>query len=253
MTRLHRFQRSPAPVACAILSGVVCLTLGACSAPLPTYPQMEPAESLRLIAQRLADVKSIQSGASVNFEDVAGVGVHLDAALVAEPPDRLRMRAWKLDRAVFDATLVDGEFWMLPREKEEGGEARNDSAQAAQGVRRAFSLLAPAFYESARVDERATTARQLVVLGKADGYTIRCEIDRETLTPRRFERPQSGNGDVFSIDLEEYTLIDSIPWSGVWTISHAGGRVVIRMSDVVLNAPVTPEAFVPPRRAVRNP
>lgn len=209
-------------------------------------------ESLRVIAERLRLVTTIQARATVVFEAAGGPRARLDAALAARPPDLLRLRAWKLDRAVFDATLRDGELWLLPPDTGQADERQGDPAYAARGISRAFFLFTPAFYEMAHEDAQRTTHRELVVSGVADTDSIRCVIDRATLTPRRFERLQNSADLALSIDLEDYRVIDSVPWPHTWTISYPEGRVVIYMDEVVLNGALAPSAFVPPRRAVRN-
>ena len=231
---------------------LVCPLAAGCGSHLPTYAERDAPASLATIAQRLASVETIQSEATVDFLESDGATVRLDAALAARLPDMLRLRAWKLDRAVFDATLRDGELWMLPEGDDRPG-GGGDSGLAAQGVFRAFTLLAPAFYETATVDAARTTARELVVNGTAEGDTITCVIDRATLTPRHFERAADRPGSELSVDLADYLVVDGVPWPGTWTITHPRGRVVIRMADVSLNSELPPEALVPPRRAVRKP
>jgi len=240
-------------IALAVLLSSAALGGFGCRASLPTYPLMEPEESLRIIAERLDGVKTIQSSATVEFADAAGESVRVDAALAAELPDRLRLRAWKFDRAVFDATLNGEGLWLLPRESEQAAARAEDSAKAAEGVRRALSLMGPGFYQTATVEQSRTNARDLVVIGEAGGETLICVIERATLTPRRFE----GGGDVaseaFLIELDGYREIGTIVWPTTWSVEYPRGRVSIRMHDVTLNDELASGAFNPPRRAVRRP
>ena len=240
-------------VAQALIACLALMVVSGCQSRLPTYPIADGPESLGVIAQRLALVKTVQSGATVEFEEADGAGVRLDAALVAQPPGSLRLRAWKFDRAVLDATLACGELWLLPAEQEQAQGRAEESQRAAEGIRRAFSLLAPAFYESALVDAARTTSPELVVRGTIGDDTLRCVIDRATLTPRRFENAGDDAGTALAIELSDYRVIGTVPWAHTWTISHPRGRVIIRMHDVVLNGDLPPSAFVPPRRAVKSP
>jgi len=220
------------------------LAAGGCASPLPTYPMSDPADGLRVIADRLAGVQTIQAGATVEFEEAGGRGVRLDGVLVARPPDQLRLRAWKFNRAVFDATLSGGDVWLLPVETDGRQDHAFDAGGAAAGLRRAGMLMSPAFFRGAGVDG-----------GRIDGDELTCVIDRPTLTPRRFEQAGAGPGATagLTIELSGYRLVGDVPWPMTWTISHPQGRIVIRTEDVSLNATIVPGAFTPPSRAVRNP
>ncbi len=232
---------------------LVLMALCGCRSGIPIYPTLDSHQSLRVIAQRLDEVKTIQSSAVVEFEDATGSTLRLDAALAAQPPGSLRLRAWKFDRAVFDATLREGELWLLPTDEQHDQERAEQSRRAAEGIRRAFSLLAPAFYASATVDAVATTDRDLVVFGRVADHTLRCVIDRATLTPRRFEPADDHPAASLAIELSDYRLVGAVPWAHALTIVHPHGCIVIRMDEVVLNGDLAPGAFVAPRRAVKSP
>jgi len=242
-----------ARVSLAVLLCAAALGGVGCRASLPTYPVMEPEESLRIIADRLDGVKTIQSSATVDFADSAGESVRVDAALAAELPGRLRLRAWKFGRAVFDATLNEQGLWVLPPDTAQAAARAGDSAKAAEGVRRALSLMGPGFYQTATVDEARTNARELVVVGEAGGETLRCVIERATLTPRRFEGGRDVAGEAFLIELDGYRVIGAIVWPTTWSVEYPLGKVSIRMHDVSLNEELASGAFNPPRRAVRRP
>jgi hypothetical protein len=237
-----------------IAGGIVCLA-GAvagwgCSAALPRYGLAEPEESLAIIADRMRAVHAFSGAAIVELGASESEVVQLDAALVAEPPDRLRLRAWKLDHVVFDATLREGALWLLPDSP--AGSPMNPQA-VATGLRRALLLLAPSYYESAAADPDRTNARELVVIGDAGGAGVICQIDRSSLTPRHFSRASGDPENSLSITLTDYQMIDSIAWPHTWIIAHSGGRVIVKMRDVEINGELPPGAFDPPRRAVRSP
>lgn len=244
-TRISRGRR-------AILACLGAAQLAGCQAGLPRYAARDPHESLGVIADRLAGVASIQSEATIAFSGTRSGEVQLDAALVARPPDHLRLRAWKLDRVVFDATLEGGELWLLPSEEGQAREAGLDRDAVAKGIRRAVQLMAPGFYRAAEPDRARTTDRELVVHGWAGDARVTCVIDRATLTPRHFTRAAGDLETDLAISLEDYRMVGSTAWPGTWIIRHPGGRVVIRLRDVVLNGELAPGAFTPPRRAVRS-
>lgn len=235
-----------------LLAGIACLFAFGCRSSLSTHPRMSPDDSLRVIADRLASVNTIQSIATVDLDQSDGSSVRLDAALVGKWPGMLRLRAWKLSRAVFDVTLRDGELWLLAPEQQTEEHAA-DLLRVAQGIRRACVLLSSEFYESALVDEERTTQDQLVVIGRIEGEPIRCVIDRETLTPRRFETTDEDRDHSLSIELRDYHMIDGIAWPRTWEIAHPRGVAAIRLREIELQGELPPRAFDPPRRATRSP
>ncbi|MFA6047029.1 MAG: hypothetical protein WC718_18760, partial [Phycisphaerales bacterium] len=87
--------------------------LGGCASSLPVYPPMSDADALAKIADRQAMVKSLSAECDLDLTDAQGQRISLDGVLVAEPPGRLRLRAWKFGQAVFDLTLVDGKGWVM--------------------------------------------------------------------------------------------------------------------------------------------
>lgn len=235
-----------------LLAGLACLFALGCRSALPVYPQMSADESIQVIAERLGSVGTIQSSATVDLDRTGGSSVRFDAALVAQWPGMFRLRAWKLSRAVFDATVRGEELWLVSpdQQTEEQGA---DLLRFAQGIRRAGVLLSSGFYESAQLDPERTTRSHLVVNGLVDGEIIRCIIDRPTLTPRRFETTPVDPADSFSVELRDYDVIDGIAWPRMWTISHPKGVVIIRLREIDLGGELPPRAFDPPRRATRSP
>lgn len=235
-----------------ILAGIsISFSLG-CRSALPAHPRMNVDDSIQVIADRLASVRTIQSSAAVDLDQSGGSSVRLDAAFVGEWPGTFRLRAWKLSRAVFDVTLRDDELWLLAPE-EQTEEQAADLLHVAQGIRRACVLLSPEFYESALVDEERTTQNRLVIMGRIEGEPIRCVIDRETLTPRRFETTDVSRDHSLSIELRDYHMIDGIAWPRTWAILHPRGSVTIRLREIELQGELPPRAFDPPRRATRSP
>jgi len=97
----------------------------------------------------------------------------------------------------------------------------------------------------------------------AEGGTVVCEVDRATLTARSFVITDSQGVTRLSLSLERYRLIDQTPWpmrmvldlprpSGP-TADEEPSRLTIRLDEPELNSELPAGAFVPPRRAVRQP
>lgn len=240
-----------------LLTLAMVLLLASCRATprIPTHPAADGAASLAVIADRQASIKSIQGAANVELAKISGQSVILDAAIVAVPPNRIRLRAWKLDRAVFDATILNEELWLVPPDDPNDESRLADADRIGGGIRHAFALLGPEFYTSATVRNELTTATILIAAGRVGATNVSCEIDRPTLTARRFEILDDGQSPraVATIDLDDYREINGIVWPMKITIHSADGQVTIHSREIELNGAIQPNAFNPPRRAVRRP
>ena len=84
-----------------------------------------------------------------------------------------------------------------------------------------------------------------------DGTPVRCEIDRATLTPRRFIL-ETENG-VLELLLSRYEQVGDIAWPNRLDFRAPDGAITVRFSDVELNEDLSDLAFDPPSRAVRQP
>jgi hypothetical protein len=230
-----------------VLAGAM---LAGCRAALPVYPAMSDEEALRIIADRQAVITSISAECELVLTSAEGQTVHLDGALVAQPPRRARLRAWKFGQAVFDLTIVDGDVWLMAPEEGPAAHRIDPLRTPARRVSDVIDLLGPAYFQRARPAQGGPSA--WTVSGPALGIAdLRCEIDRPTLTPRRFFA--SGEADLGEMRFEDYELINGTPWARTMRVRGAGGEIVVRLHDVELNGEVPIGAFVPPQRAVRQP
>ncbi|MCC6660293.1 MAG: hypothetical protein IT437_05350 [Phycisphaerales bacterium] len=215
---------------------------GCAATPLPTYEPMDAGRALDVIARRLDSVRTVSATAGVTLSDRTGSSVRLDGALAVEFPDRLRLRAWKLNTAVFDVTALADQVWMLTSDRMS---AEQVGSIPARGILAARDLLGPAFFRSAR-EAPGTSVSTLVVEGVLpDGTSAVCEIDRATLTPRLYRAGDS------TLTLDRYRVISGVPWAGLWRLDSTRGAVTVRFDRIELGAPLPPAAMTPPRRAVR--
>ena len=82
---------------------------------------------------------------------------------------------------------------------------------------------------------------------------LHCEVDRATLTPRRFFSDSQGSGEEqFELKLSKYRDVNGIPWATRLEAISAMGRVVVEQRGVEINGELAPQAFVPPKRAERR-
>lgn len=239
-----------------LATGAMLLLITACATPLPTYPEMSDADALRTIAARLDSVHSLSASTDLVLTSAKGESVSLDGAFVATPPTRARLRAWKFGTPVLDLTILPQGVWAFAATREGAAPADLTKLPAA-GVSRAVELLTGSYFASARVVPDQSTPATLVVTGAALGQDhVRCEIDRATLTPRVFHlvgRQTESAPRAMTLTLDRYAIIDGVAWVRRLRFTSPDGEILLRLSDVELNADLNPAAFTPPQRATRLP
>jgi len=239
-----RRRRSAIRAKLCMLTGV----LSACSSPLPRYPTMSAEDSLRVIAERLDSVRTFSGECKFVCTDEKGDTIHLDGAVAAEAPSRVRARAWKFGLVVFDVTIVEGRVWLfMPEER-----AALPTTQLAD-LAELVGPLGPQYFRSARLLAAETSAQTLVVAAPGpQSSSIACEIDRATLTPRVFfmeGRPRSDG----SLALGDYAMINGMAWPLRITTLHSGGEVLVEFLSADINGILPAGAVTPPHRAVLQP
>ena len=234
----------------------ISLILAGCRSPaptpLPTYPRVSAAESLDILAARSASLRDVTGRGRLTFEGRDGRSVRLETAYVLAPPDRARVRAWKFGRAVFDLTRRDGElFLFLPRGDDRAAELTRSAATFGDAVGEWLRLLSG---DLAGPGATATLdgGRLVVRRPMEGGLTLRATIDRDTLTPRRYEAVDSAGKTRFVLTLSGYRPLAGGVWPTVVEARGPDGFVRVEATD--LEADVAPAAaFDPPRRARRIP
>ena len=231
------------------LAGMVGLILlGGCASRLPVYPSMSDADALATIADRQESVKTISAECDLDLTDAHGQRVALDGVLVAELPGKVRLRAWKFGQAVFDLTLKDGNAWAMVPEDGPGAGRVDAQALPSRQVHEAMNLLGPMYFRSAIAasGDRATLRAQGSAFGRSD---VECEVERRTLTPRRYVVAGDDGVTQSELVLDQYALVDGIAWPMRMRLRSATGEVLVRFRDLELNGEVPAGAFTPPSRA----
>lgn len=253
-----------------LLAITIVAPWGCSSAPLPTYPWKDRDTALRLMAENAGRLHSVQSSARLVLTDADANRVTLDAAIVAAPPDRFRLRAWKLGHAVLDLTLTPDGVWV---KSDQHGPARTGRATAGL-----LSLNAAAIAESwplftggpfaragpdvgSRVEATddggptfilrwpANTADPAHPAGDA---VFTCEVDRRTLTARRYGVLDASGVERAVLKLAGYRDFGGISFPTCIEAAGADGAVLVLLDDTELNTPLAPDAFVPPADAVKQ-
>src|SRR4029450_11222658 len=80
---------------------------------LPPVPWRDHAEALDILARRADDVRTMTAQGLITLVRPDGESVRFDLVMVRDADKGVRMRAWKLGRAVFDLTMTRDGVWLL--------------------------------------------------------------------------------------------------------------------------------------------
>jgi hypothetical protein len=230
--------------------------LAACahSPPLPVHTWAGPEEAMSVLRERAAAIHTLQSSARLVLTRPDGQTVHLDAALVAQFPDHLRLRAWKLGQAVFDLTYTPEGLWLLTG-RDTGDKGEGLSVSTA-GFARAWSLFTPDFFSAPLAEVLRGDGPVLLVQrrsGQGSGGSILCEVDRPTLTPRRYTVLDDTGAARSTLTLDRYRDFDGLLWPTSIQAASESGTVMVFIDSARFNEGLPEAAFNPPVAAVKQP
>jgi len=240
-----------------VMLGVSAMLVG-CAAPLPSYPPMAPTAAVDIMRARDGAVRTMTSTATVTLRGADGSGVSFEAVIVAKWPDHLRLRAWKFGHAAFDLTFTPEGLWVyVPDEaKRRAGEGASFDVTAEQ-FQRVWRLIGPRALEGAVASEQAGEIVAVRAMDAGEGSRVEFRIDPRTLTVQecRFIDPAGAVRQTLTV--ESYRVFgmasDGIVWPTRITAAGEQGRISIRMGTPEFNAEPAAEAFIPPRRATKQP
>lgn len=214
---------------------------------IPHYPLMGPAESLRVVRERAATIRTIQAQATLTLTDDRDESVTFDGVILVQAPNRIRVRAWKFGQAVFDLTATEDGTWQY---------VTRDEAKPATGVTREVARKIVEFITGGGPRESAsvtlTTGGIEVASLTQDALLETRRYDRSTLTLASVCL-MDGDGTVFQLLMDEYRVVNDHVWPTRVRAVSGDRQVLIRFSDVEINADLPSAAFKPPARAERVP
>lgn len=220
---------------------------------IPTYPLADAASTVKLVAEHARQVRSLTGEGLITLTRPDGESVRLDAAMAMRPPERARMRAWKFGRAVFDLTVTPEGIWAVIPEDPKRKEQITSAGVSAAKLAKTWSVLSGGFFDGAGLKSE-TRGYKLLVRRESPGEpVVICEVDRATLTPRKYSMLDDKGITRFSLSLEQYRQFGSMVWPTKLTAVSDSGTVEIELRDVEINPELEPAAFVPPRRAEKLP
>ena len=221
---------------------------------LPPYAWADEQTALRDLAERSAAVRTASAACDLTLTRPDGESVRLDGAVALSPPDRLRLRAWKFSRAVFDLTLRPDGLWVLA--PDDAGRRRQvlPAALDAATFGREWAFLFGGFFAAPDLEAQVRGDELVVRRTLPDGRSVVCDVDRATLTPRRYRMLDPAGQTRFTLVLEGYREFDGgLTFPTHFTATSDEGGIDVTLRDVELNQSLPDDAFVPPRRAERQP
>lgn len=222
---------------------------------LPAYQWFDKETAIRDLRARADAVKTVSAECTVRLTRADGETVSLDGAIVTRNPGWVRLRAWKFNRAVFDLTLQPAGLWVMTMDDAKRKEQMLPAKVSAATFVRHWSYFNGKLFDEAHAGSARVNGNTLVLFdaNNAKAYDkLHCEVDRRTLTPRRYVYDDNGERN-FELALEEYRVVNGIPWPHRLVATGTMGRVVIEQRNVEINGGLAPNAFVPPRRAEKQP
>lgn len=234
------------------VSLMLALLLAGCAAtPREQLPPVEwhsEADALQILQRRAERVQSVSAQGLMTMRRSDGQSVRLDVALVGDANRRMRLRAWKLGRAVFDMTMnADGVFMLLPDDPSIRQRVRAGQIDI-RGLADSWDLFNGRFFARDDLSVR-DTGRTLVYSATIDGARVDCEVDRKALVPRRYIMSDPSGAKRFTLALSDYRQHVDIPFAHKYVATSEFGEILISLHDVELNTELAATAFVPPRRA----
>jgi hypothetical protein len=225
----------------------LCLFLAGCNSEhIATYPPMSDQQAMQILVDRSRAIKTVSAQGLVTLERPSGETVRLDTALAIQPPANARLRAWKLGQAVFDITLTPRGVWVVAPQQDPTSFG-DDTANAT----RQWLRLMTGTFENACMITDDTGPRLVLKQAADDGATIICEVDRNTLTARRYILRDRQDRQQFTLTLSRFAEFNGIAWPQKIEAAGPSGRLTIDLNEIEINAELPPAAFHPPARAVK--
>jgi outer membrane lipoprotein-sorting protein len=199
-------------------------------------------------------VKTLSGEGLITLTRPDGESVRLEAALAMAPPDRARIRAWKLGRAIFDLTVLPDGVWAVAPDDSKRKDQITSAGVSAAKLAKTWSVLSGGFFDSPNLRAEVHGPKLLITRTAADEPTVTCEVDRATLTPRKYAMLDDKGITRFTLTLDRYRQFPGdVVWPTRLVADSDAGQVEIELRDVEVNPELPPGAFVAPRRAEKLP
>jgi outer membrane lipoprotein-sorting protein len=236
-----------------LIAMVALINIGCRTEQIPNYPQMDETSSLRILAERTQQIRTISAQGTLTLTGSDNQTVRLDVAIASQPPQRMRLRAWKFGQGIFDLTLTPEGIFIVTPDNDSRKQQIKSAGISAGDFMRTWSMLSGGLFEAPHLEVEFTIDKLRIIRTMAGEPTIICIVDRATLTPRRYELVDNHGKRRFSLMLDQYTSINNLVWPRRLVATSEKGTINIELREIELNGDLPAEAFVPPRRAERLP
>jgi len=217
------------------------------------YPLANAPTTLKSLATRSKLLHTLSGEGLITLTRPNNDSIRLDAALVMRPPNQARVRAWKFGRAIFDLTITPDGVWAITPDDPNRKEQIKTAGVTAAKLAKTWSLLAGGFFDQTNLTADIQGTKLIVRRQTPSEPTVICEVDRATLTPRKYLLLDDAGKQRFSLTLDHYKQFDQIAWPTRLTAVSESGSVEIELHDIQINPDLPDTAFVPPHRAEKLP
>jgi len=155
--------------------------------PLPRYSNLDSGSARAILAARAKMIHTMTGRCELTLKGPDQQTIRLDGLMVMDPPDRVRLRVWKLDQTVFDLTALPNGIWIETAPEAQENAPMVPATVSAGRLSRQLSLLIGEFFTSPGLQSQASPDGALLYRrDEGDGTSIVCEVDPATATARRF-------------------------------------------------------------------
>ncbi|HWP40970.1 MAG TPA: hypothetical protein VNL70_08590 [Tepidisphaeraceae bacterium] len=241
----------PAAVAGLLLMLLLVGSPGCGAGRLPVWPMMSPQQSLETLNARARKITTVSGQGKLRLTRGRNESVILEAACALKPPDSARIRAWKFGRAVFDLTVLPDAVYLAAAKQSPGP---TDTAFTGRGAADMIRSWLAITCDRLQPQVLQQTGDTLVAIQPwSDGSTLRCTIDRRTLTVRMYQVLDDEGHEQFCLLLDRYVVSNGQVWPARMIARSTSGTLRLELGDVQINGELGPGAFQPPARAEKLP
>lgn len=235
-----------------IVAAILCT---GCVGPLPHYPWVSSADAMTTMYERAEKIETVSTTGRLSLSRASGSDVQLDCVMVYSQPDLLRLRAWKFSQAVLDFTMNGDGVWIVAQKRNSDTESTLPDSLSAKHIATTWSLVISGFSETQWEPCSSTQPETFAICGKHSAETdgLVCEIDRDTLTTQFCAAHNDEGDEQFRLSFRRYRSFGEIVLPTRIHAASKGNAFTWLLDEITLNEPLAPRAFVPPRRAVKQP
>jgi len=240
--------------------------LAACASSVPTYDWQGPEAALSALSQRAQSIHSIRATGTLVLTSADNQHVTLDAAVVARAGDAehpgqasLRIRTWKFGQAIFDLTAKPEGVWIasdsMPSPEPAPEKSDRLKSLKPENIAQAWNLFFGDFFKRPGLEATDQPGRTFTVQRREGDTTVVCDIDRATLTPRKYRITDDLGHLLQTLTLARYQLAGEppVPWPMLIIAQGPDGQVQVRLDEVEVNPDLEDAVLTPPKRAVKQP